>query len=131
MAANCTVSTSGVAFGNYDPLTGEPVDSSGTISVSCSGSAGEVVNVKLSTTTNMRKLQGPVRALVYQLYIDANRTQIWGDGTGATSTISGSLTVGTSGSVTQNFYVYGTLASGQNHAEAGGYLDTLVVSLGW
>jgi spore coat protein U-like protein len=129
--ATCTVSSSGVAFGNYDTLSGAPVDSSGTITVSCTGTSGEVVNARLSTTAVAHSMPGPSSALAYQLYLDAARTQIWGDGTSGTSTINGTLTVGSNGSVTQSFYVYGRVASGQQSGQAGSYLDTLVVTLTW
>lgn len=131
VAANCNVSTSGVAFGAYDTLGGQPGDSSGYISVSCTGTAGEVVNLTLSTATNTRNLQGPRRSLVYQLYVDASRTQVLGDGTAGTSTIAASITVGSNGTVQQNYYVYGRIAGGQSAAEAGSYLDTLLVNLNY
>jgi spore coat protein U-like protein len=89
------------------------------------------VSVSISTANNTRSMQGPRRSLAYQLYVDAARTQIWGDGTSGTSPITGTLTVASNGSVTQSFYVYGRVAGGQNSAEAGSYLDTLVVTLGW
>ncbi len=131
LAASCTVSTSGVAFGTYDTLGGQPGDSSGYVTVSCTGTSGEVVNFTLSSATNTRNLQGPRRALIYQLYVDASRTQVWGDGTAGTSTITASITVGSNGSVQQNYYVYGRIAGGQSAAEAGSYLDTLLVNLNW
>ncbi len=131
LAASCTVSTGGVAFGAYDTLGVQPGDTSGNITVSCTGTAGELVNLTLSTATNTRNLQGPRRSLLYQLYVDSSRTQIWGDGTSGTSTISGSITVGSNGTVTQSYYVYGRIAGGQSAAEAGSYSDTLLVYLNW
>jgi spore coat protein U-like protein len=130
-AASCSVSTSGVAFGSYDSLDGAPADTSGSITVSCTGTAGEVVNASISTTPSTRNLQGPKTALAYQLYVDAARTQPWGDGTSGTTPLTGTLTVGSNGNVNQSFYVYGRIAGGQHSAAAGSYLDTLVVTLGW
>lgn len=132
LAASCTVSTSGVAFGAYDPLGGAPADSSGSINVSCTGTSGEMVNVTLSTTATAHNLQGPHSALAYQLYVDAGRTQVWGDGTSGTTTITGALTVGSNGTVNQSFYVYGAVPGGQNAAQSGSYVDTtVIVNLGW
>ncbi len=130
-AATCNVSTSGVAFGAYDTLGGQPGDSSGNITVSCTGGVGENVNLTLSTATNTRNLQGPRRALVYQLYVDASRTQVWGDGTAGTSTITDSFTIGSTHTVTQNYYVYGRISGGQHAAEAGSYSDTLLINLNY
>jgi len=131
LAASCTVSTGGVAFGIYNTLGSQPDDSSGNITVSCTGTAGEVVNVTLSTATNTRNLQSGGRALVYQLYVDVGRTQVWGDGTSGTATITGSITVGSNGTVLQSYYVYGRVAGGQSGAAAGSYSDTLLVTLSW
>src|ERR1700755_1190421 len=47
-AAVCSVSSSGVAFGNYDSIGNVLRDTSGTISVTCSGSVGEVVNYTIA-----------------------------------------------------------------------------------
>ena len=45
-AVSCSVESAGLSFGSYNPFRGAPNDSVGTISMTCSGSAGnEVVYV--------------------------------------------------------------------------------------
>ncbi|EWS62931.1 putative secreted protein [Hydrogenophaga sp. T4] len=68
--------------------------------------------------------------LTYQLYGDSGSggacSVVWGDGTGATSTVGGSLLIVLLGS-TINRQVCGTLPANQYGATAGGYSDTVQV----
>jgi len=82
-AATCEVSTSGTAFGAYESIRAGDRDTSGTLSVTCSGVPGEAVSysIQLSAgggTYANRKLSGPGTALSYNLYTDGARSQIWG-----------------------------------------------------
>jgi spore coat protein U-like protein len=67
--------------------------------------------------------------LNYNLFLDSNRSTIWGDGTGSTSYVSAGslLAVGTSN---RQYTVYGRVPAGQDRG-AGSYTDTIVVTLNY
>ena len=134
-AANavCTVSTSGVAFGSYNPLLGQSADTNGTIAVTCSGAAGDTATYTLTITAGLgsfsaRKMLAGGDGLTYNLYKDSACTQVWGDGSGGTSTVSDSVTL-TSSSLTTNYVVYSRIAGGQRTAKANLYSDSLLVTV--
>lgn len=131
--AVCTVSTSGVAFGGYNPLPGSPADTNGTISVTCSGTAGDTAAYTVTITAGLgsfsaRKMQSGVNALSYNLYKDSGFTQVWGDGTSGTSIVSDSVTL-TSSSLITNYLVYSKIAGGQQTVKANTYSDSLLVTV--
>jgi spore coat protein U-like protein len=131
--AVCTISTSGVAFGSFNPLAGQSADTAGTISVTCTGTAGDSATYTITINSGLgsfgtRKMVSGSDSLSYNLYKDSGCTQVWGDGSGSTSTVTGSITL-TSSSATNNHLVYSRIGSGQNTARAHTYADSLVVTL--
>jgi spore coat protein U-like protein len=68
--------------------------------------------------------------LSYNLYLNTAHTQIWGDGTRGTSTISTTLTVTRRRPAQARQTVYGMIPSGQDVA-AGSYSDTIVVTVSY
>ena len=42
---NCTISTTPVAFGNYDPLSASPNDNSGTVVITCTKNAATTITL--------------------------------------------------------------------------------------
>jgi spore coat protein U-like protein len=128
----CTVATSGVAFGSYNPLPGASADTNATISVTCSGAAGDTAAYTITITAGLgsfsaRKMVSGGDNLTYNLYKDSGCTQVWGDGSGGTSTISDSVTL-ISSSLTTNYVVYSRIAGGQRSAKAKTYSDSLLVT---
>ncbi|MBI2833746.1 MAG: spore coat protein U domain-containing protein [Acidobacteria bacterium] len=86
--ASCTISTNAVAFGTYDVFAVSDLDSTGEIIYRC----GKDKNIRISidkggaaTFAERRMLNGS-ELLNYNLYLDAARTTIWGDGTEGTQT---------------------------------------------
>lgn len=88
-AQTCTAAATGISFGVYSSLSATPTDTSGTVTVSCrallsiavaytitlsAGSSGDVSRRAMAGSTPPQ--------LIYQIYTDPTRTQIWGDGTG-------------------------------------------------
>jgi spore coat protein U-like protein len=122
-STTCSVSATAVAFGTYDPTSSTPLDSTGSVAVTCSASSASYT-IALSAgqgSFTSRELSSGAHLLAYNLYTDALRSTIWGDGSGATSTESGS---GTS----QSFNVYGRVLALQN-AYVGSYADAVVVTV--
>lgn len=88
-AATCTVSASGIAFGGYDPFVNQDVDSVANISVNCDATTS--YSIALSTGTgsyDSRVMTSGIHQLLYNLYIDATLTTVWGDGTGHSAIVS-------------------------------------------
>lgn len=132
-AASCTIVNSGISFGAYDSLSDQPRDSNASIQSLCLGSAWETVSFAVGVSALSRSgsslmLSSGHGHLRYNLYLDAGRTLIWGDGTNGTSTIQDSLTI-VSGSVSRNFTVYGRVFGGQYEAGPGVYGDQLVITV--
>ena len=131
--AVCTVSASGVAFGSFNPLPGLSADTNGTIAVTCSGAVSDTASYTITITSGMgsfsaRKMVAGGDSLTYNLYRDSGCTQVWGDGTGSTSTVSASVTL-TSSSLTTNYVVYSRIAGGQRTVKASAYSDNLLVTI--
>jgi spore coat protein U-like protein len=125
-AQTCTVrGATGVAFGAYDPVVANaavPRDATGQIQYRCRRVAPLVsLSRGSSGTYQPRQLRQGARAIGYNLYRDAARTQIWGDGTGGTFTVLGQRG-------NRTLVIYGRIFPGQP-AAAGSYADTVVATL--
>lgn len=121
-AATCNVSAIGVNFGSYDTFSNQSLDSTGNITVSCDVSANYTISLSPGAGSYAsRAMTSGSHTLNYNLYSDATRTTVWGDGTASTVTISGSGTTG-------NPPVYGRIPARQN-AYVGTYSDTITVTL--
>jgi spore coat protein U domain-containing protein, fimbrial subunit CupE1/2/3/6 len=139
--ADCSVAVSGLAFGTYDQLTTSADDSTGTVTVTCTsiGKGGGVTRVNYSVAFStgasgsymQRFMTSGTPRLDYNLYVDAARSTIWGNGNGGTQLITGSLTVGPgvgNGTRTETHTVYGRIPA-QQDAAVGSYTDAIVLTL--
>lgn len=69
-AAQCTISTAGLAFGVYDPFSTEPLDSIGTISVSCDEAVPYTIALSPGNGSySARRLVNGLYSLIYNLYV--------------------------------------------------------------
>jgi len=126
--AACTIIyTASLAFGTYDPFSATPLDTTGSVWYTCTNSPGVTITVNTgsSGSYSQRTMRSGANTLGYNVYIDAARTMIWGDGTppsvigpGATTNFLG-ITIAT---------LYGRVPAGQD-AVAGTFSDTLVLSV--
>lgn len=138
-AATCSVSTTPVSFANYDVFLATPNDSTGTITVVCTWPkpppATQPPDVTISigpsptsggfNPRQMRHTSGG-DLLNYNLFIDAGRSAVWGDGTGGTSIVNQRVPRDKPWVTT----VYGRLPAGQN-VSVGLYSETLTVTIIW
>ena len=134
----CTASNNTIAFGAYDVLSGNTLDSVGTFTVNCNNTSNQTATVTWTATvlppgTIARQLASASTgaAIQYDLYVDSARTQEWGDGTGGTFTISGSLSATknrTTASALQTYYGRIT-PGGQDVSAASDYAQTLTVTV--
>lgn len=137
-AADCSVSVSGVAFGNYDPLVTSATDSTGDVVVVCTHVSGGATQVNYTVTLSMgssgtyapRRLRSGAATLNYNLYSTAARTTVWGSGSAGTVRVSGSMTVNPGGNrvVRRTHTIYGRIPAMQG-AGTGDFTDTIVVTL--
>jgi spore coat protein U-like protein len=138
-AADCNITAGGVAFGVYDQLATAADDSTGTVTVTCTNTGGgnTTVNYSVALSTgasgaySQRYMTAGTPRLNYNLYRDAARTIVWGNGTGGSSLIAGTLTVGPgvgNGTKSTAYTVYGRAPALQN-ATPGTYADTIVITL--
>jgi spore coat protein U-like protein len=128
----CSVSSTGAAFGAYDPLNASVKDTVGTIFVTCTGSIGAPVNYSIALSVHgsghsPRTMRAGGARLNYNLFTDGSHSSIWGDGKGGTATVSDSYTMSGS-STTRNYTVYGEIPA-QGGATVGSYMDTVVITV--
>lgn len=125
--AACSVNSTPVAFGTYSPFDVAPTDTAGTLRVSCdTATVGYTLLLAPGGAGSYapRKLAGGAYTLAYNLYADALRSLVWGDGGGGTATVSGAFAL--PGAIDHT--VYGRLPARQN-VGAGAYIDTITVTL--
>ena len=124
-AVNCTVTSSGVVFGSYDTFSSTPLDGTGPIQIVCNGNPSFSISLSTGGSGSYapRAMASGSYRLNYNLYTDAARTTIWGNGTGGTQTVSG-----TSPKPVIDATVYGRIPARQN-AAMGNYSDTVTVTV--
>lgn len=138
-AADCTVTAVGVNFGIYDPYIATPDDSVGEITVTCTHLSGPALEVRYTVTLSTggggtyapRRLRAGTDLLGYNLWSDAGRSSIWGNGSSGTVIVTGLLKVGPgvgNGVRTAVHPIYGRIPALQDAAE-GDYLDSIVATL--
>lgn len=133
IAANCTISTTAVAFGAYDPIVtnkSTALVSNGKVTTICTnGSAVKVtLGQGLSADTGstdaipLRQLASGANRLSYFLYSDLGLTTVWGntDATGKADTGTG---------VASELTVYGRMPANQNKPVGADYADTVVATV--
>jgi spore coat protein U-like protein len=121
-AASCSFSSSGIAFGVYDPMSATAVQGRGSIDYHCSPGEGAIITINGGSANNVnarRMVSGPER-LAYSVFKYANFSGVWGDDLG-TGLLTG---LDKRGSVP----VYGSIPPRQDVA-AGNYIDTLTVTI--
>lgn len=126
-AAKCTITTAPIAFGAYDVFNTAPLDANSGLTFDCNGGAKNV-SVGISRgqggTFFPRTLKKGGESLAYNLFLDASRSAIWGDGSGATATYfdrsppNGPVAVP----------IYGRIPAGQD-ITAGAYADSVTVTI--
>jgi spore coat protein U-like protein len=130
LEAACSVSATGVSFGTYDILAAAPNDSTGSVVLQCSPSDKNIrvtLSAGSSGTYTARTLKQGSDQLLYNLFRDAARTIVWGDGSGGTSVLL--MTNWTGGpNVSQTHPIYGRMPA-QQDAAAGTYNDSVVVTI--
>jgi len=132
--SQCSMNATPVSFGNYDTFSSAPLDAVGTITVNCSRNVGRAtVTLSVSSTSgtfNPRRMRRSAGSdlLDYNVYTDAARTTIFGDGTGGTSRIRPRRPPGPRVPWSANITMYGRIPPGQD-VSVGAYSDTLTATV--
>jgi spore coat protein U-like protein len=135
-SAVCSVSATSVGFGGYNPLSPSNTDATGTVTVTCSGLLSVLVGYEIllskgaASTYAPRQMSSGGNTLNYNLYTNITRTTIWGDNTGGSSRVTGSILVQLLVPTSNNHTLYGRIPAQQNVA-TGAYVDTITVTVNY
>jgi spore coat protein U-like protein len=126
LGLNCTISTTPVAFGDYNVLAAAPKTSTGSVTYQCTLGVNIIVTLGRGSSAvfDPRTMRNGAEVLNYNLYREAAFQSIWGDGTGGSQTYSAVAAVLFPVTVT----AYGQIPAGQNVA-AGSYSDAVVATI--
>lgn len=129
---SCAISTSPIAFGNYDPTSGTTVSAQGSVSAKCT--KGTPVTVALDQGLHQatgstgaipaRQMISGANLLPYNIYTTSGGTTEWGNTTTSEPATQTSASVNTA----LVFTTYGSLPVGAD-VPVGSYADTVTASL--
>ncbi|NTV94801.1 MAG: spore coat protein U domain-containing protein [Thiobacillus sp.] len=126
----CTVGTSSIDFGAYNPISGSAHSGTGSVKVTCT--TGTSYSIELGTGTYSGSCSGNrcmkdagTDYLPYELYQDSGHSTVWG-GTAYSAGSAKSSQTGTGSEQTHS--LYGGIAAGQN-VPKGSYSDTVTVTV--
>ena len=132
VVSSCNVSGALLNFGAaIDPLSSAvPIDATSSLTVQCTNTTP--YSVALDAGTNAggassfanRAMKNGAHSLGYQLYLNAGRSSVWGDGTGGSAPATGT---GTGSS--QTLTIYGRLPVLGSTVVPGTYTDTVTVTI--
>lgn len=120
----CSISVSGVNFGSYDVFAAAPTDSVGQVTLVCllDDNVSVTITKGSSPSFGPRTMRNGNERLSYNLYRDAARTSVWGDGSNGTSSYVVPFVLVTNTPLP----VYGRIPPGQD-VRTGSYSDTVTV----
>ena len=127
--AVCNISNSSISFGNYDVFSGSADTASGTFTVRSCSSGKNSYTASISTGSGSytaRTMSNGTDDLEYNLYTSNSYTTVWGNGSGGSSTASGTGITGSSGGTPKT--IYGRIPAGQD-VSAGSYSDSLTITI--
>lgn len=128
-ATGCSFnSTTAVSFSTYDVFaSSNDLSTGGAVTIVCTSSQSASISLSAGNSGSFttRYMLGPGNAhLNYNLYTTSALATVWGDGTGGTSTVGGTVS-----STPVTFTIYGSIPPNQYGAVAGVYSDSLTVSV--
>lgn len=132
VAANCFVSATNMAFGSYTGVAA--LQTTSDVLVRCTSGSPDTLQLSKGGGAFAQRLlsDGGSNTLQYNLYSNAARTNIWGDGTASTVTVGGTgAGLGVPNQVTHT--VYGDLPNSAANltAPVGNYSDTITVTIAY
>ncbi len=129
--AACSLSSTSIVFGTYDVLVATPLDTTGSLVYQCTQREHDIM-ITLDrgggTSFATRRMVNGSEQLQYNLYLDAARTIIWGDGSGGTQALLIHNPQGNNQDLTVP--IFGRIPAGQDRG-IGTYSDTIIVTLNY
>lgn len=133
--ANCVIDTLGnIVFGTYDPAAAGNIDVSTDLKHRCTRNTAYTVSLSTGASGSFANRTMPsaganTDVLTYNLYQDGARTLIWGDGTGGTTTVSGTAAgMALVNQITNT--IFGRLPPSQD-VSADSYSDTITLTIAY
>ncbi len=132
----CNAGATGESFGTYNPFSSVATTSASTLTVTCQATASLLVSYTITLdggsagSVMARSMGGGATRLPYQLYKDALYSQVWGDGTGGSSTVTDSYLLGALVPVGHTYVAYGSIPVGRQVAP-GLYSDLVTILLAY
>ncbi|HEY0147477.1 MAG TPA: spore coat U domain-containing protein [Allosphingosinicella sp.] len=128
---NCAVSTTAIDFGDVDVTTGAAKPGTGALRVTCTSGTEWIASADIGLGSGAslatRKLTSGGNAMSYNLYTDANHTNLWGDGVGEET----ALFSDTGNGAQQSKTIYGRIFANQASLPSGDYADTVTVTVSY
>lgn len=129
--AACVINTQSLNFGVYDPTSGTAKDATASLTIDCSANSGAgnaIVSLSRGGATSYaaRRMASGSKRLTYQIYTNAARSTIWGDGSSGTSRITVTGLAHNGGHSIVNYY--GRIAA-HTVVAPGYYTDTIIATV--
>jgi spore coat protein U-like protein len=126
---NCTISTTALSFGAYDPIVANDtanLDGTGSVTITCT--KGSTPTVGMNTGSNAdgstrRLADSSSNFIAYELFSDSQRSTVWGNSGTALFTPAT-----TPSKDARQYTVYGRIAGGQD-VPAGSYSDSITATV--
>jgi len=129
--AACFVTAGSMSFGGYDVFDAQPRDSMLVLTLSCQEARSRDLRVSIGPSANsggisVRQMNWGAGAdrLAYNLFSDASRSLVWGDGTAAASVD----VLGVNRNSPRQLVIYGRIPAGQD-VSIGNYTDSITVTV--
>jgi spore coat protein U-like protein len=133
-AKNCTVNGGAIAFGVYNAVSGIALDTIGSAEIDCDENTNVVLRLSRGNWSGSSyaggrgmALNGGTGWLIYNLYADAARTHVFGDGSGQSTTVN----VQVKKKENYGLPVYGRIFGGQRNALSGNYADVVMLTVSY
>lgn len=128
VSAQCSITATPVSFGTYLPFAGTATDSTGNVTIRCRLVGPYTIALNdglygLGHPAN-RRMGASGAYLSYQLYTNATRSTVWGDGAGGSVTAFGLC----NGYCNNSYNIYGRIPARQM-VKPGTYTDTITVTV--
>ena len=127
-AETCTVAVTSLNFGSYNVFASTPTDSTATIVIDCNGNARDLrisIGRGSASSFGARRMSKGSERLFFNVYRDAARTAIWGDGTGGSQV---EIVDRVQNNQPHQVAVYGRVPAGQD-VSAGSYTESVIVTI--
>jgi spore coat protein U-like protein len=130
ISSSCNVSATTLNFGTYDPTSATALNGTSTVSIFCTSGTPYAAALNVGSgggSFTARTVANGGNTLNYNLFRDAARSQVWGDASGSTFTVSGT---GSGLLTANNLTVYGEIATAQDKPP-GTYTSTVTVTVSY